>query len=310
MKKQGRPARPSYPSRLVCFEIFNIADRIDGNGKFCRTPLSYATNGGSEAVVKLLLRTSGADADSRDNDGQTPLLHAAKNGRETVIQALLWSHADPHLKDNWRKTPTMVCCLSRPGSSGKSAAQIRSGSSQCRRLHLTPESLVVFGFARACGHSQGASGQAKLKADVNSKNKWGQTPLSCAALNEHAPIAKLLLETQAAVKLLLEIGRADIHEEDKYGRVPLSHSAAKGHIAIVKLILETGQADVNSTDEYCQSPLSHAVANRHMSIIRLLLRTSQVDINLNDIFSRSPLLYAIEKKHNAIAQLLQSFGAV
>jgi tRNA A37 threonylcarbamoyladenosine biosynthesis protein TsaE len=65
-------------------------------------------------------------------------------------------------------------------------------------------------------------------ADVNAKDKWGQTPLSWAAENGH----------EAVVKLLLEKG-VELETEDKYGgRTPLLWAAENRLEAVVKLLVE------------------------------------------------------------------------
>jgi ankyrin repeat protein len=64
-------------------------------------------------------------------------------------------------------------------------------------------------------------------AHIESKDKYGQTPLSCAAGNDLEAVVKLLLERNA-----------DIEFKDEYGRTPLSCAAWNGHEAVVKLLLD------------------------------------------------------------------------
>ncbi|KAH8653954.1 hypothetical protein BGZ60DRAFT_386686, partial [Tricladium varicosporioides] len=83
------------------------------------------------------------------------------------------------------------------------------------------------------------------KVDVDSKDSYGQTPLSWAAQKGHEGI----------VKLLLAIEKVNVNSKDSYSQTPLSWAAEKGHEGIVKLLLATEKVDVNSKDYYGQTPL-------------------------------------------------------
>ena len=58
-----------------------------------RTPLSYATERGDEAVVKLLLE-KGAELETKDKYYSTPLLWAASNSHKAVVKLLLEKGAE------------------------------------------------------------------------------------------------------------------------------------------------------------------------------------------------------------------------
>ncbi|RYP53370.1 hypothetical protein DL768_001615 [Monosporascus sp. mg162] len=59
------------------------------DSKSGQTPLNWAAANGYEAVVQLLLDTGKVDINSRDNNGRTPLQWAAERGRETIVRLLL-----------------------------------------------------------------------------------------------------------------------------------------------------------------------------------------------------------------------------
>jgi ankyrin repeat protein len=64
-------------------------------------------------------------------------------------------------------------------------------------------------------------------ANIESKDKYGQTPLFHAAGNTDGAVVQLLLENGA-----------QIDARDNYGRTPLSRAEAHGRKEVVKLILE------------------------------------------------------------------------
>ncbi|RYP11971.1 hypothetical protein DL767_011540 [Monosporascus sp. MG133] len=59
------------------------------DSKSGQTPLSWAAANGYEAVVQLLLDTGKVDINSRDNNDRTPLQWAAERGHETIVRLLL-----------------------------------------------------------------------------------------------------------------------------------------------------------------------------------------------------------------------------
>ena len=70
-------------------------DRLGG-----QVPLSWATEKGHEAAVKLLLEI-GADVESKDGVGWTPLSRAAHGGHKAVVKLLLEKGAEKPL--HWKR---------------------------------------------------------------------------------------------------------------------------------------------------------------------------------------------------------------
>jgi ankyrin repeat protein len=66
--------------------------------EYGRTPLSWATGRGHEAVVKLLLE-KGVDMKFKDWCGWTPLWRAAENGHEAVVKLLLGKGTNVELRN-------------------------------------------------------------------------------------------------------------------------------------------------------------------------------------------------------------------
>ena len=75
-------------------------------------------------------------------------------------------------------------------------------------------------------------------AEVESKEDYGQTPLSLAAEHGHA----------AVVELLLQKG-AEVESKNNCGQIPLLFTTEHGHAVVVELLLQKG-AKVESKDNY------------------------------------------------------------
>jgi ankyrin repeat protein len=73
-----------------------------------------AAENGHEAVVRLLLATTGVDPDLRDSDGRTPLSRAAQKGHEAVVKLLLaQERVKKNSVDNYGMTPFFLATRKR-----------------------------------------------------------------------------------------------------------------------------------------------------------------------------------------------------
>ena len=135
---------------------------------------------------------------------------------------------------------------------------------------------------------------------ADSKDGYGRTPLSWAAMEGHTDIVQLLLNT----------GKVDADSKDKWGRTPLSLAAANGHTDTVQLLLDTGNAEADSKDKNSRTPLSWAAEEGHTDTVQLLLNTSRVEADSKDENGQTPLSWAAEEGHTDIVQLLLDTGKV
>jgi len=106
----------------------------------------------------------------------------------------------------------------------------------------------------------------EARANIKSKNKWGQTPLS------HAP-SKSCLEV---VKFLMKEAGADVESRDMvYGGTPLSWAAFYSRLEVVKFLVKEVGAEVESKDtKYRYTPLSWATWNCCPDVVKWLVWAS------------------------------------
>lgn len=158
-------------------------------------------------------------------------------------------------------------------------------------------------------------------ANVNSKDKYGDTPLHAAILQGNIEIAKLLLKNGAdinakdnsgftvmhnchspeVVAYLIEKG-ADINARDRLGLTPLHWAVKQGYQATVELLIEY-KADINIQDNYGNIPLHFT---KDIGIGALLIeKGANVNAKSNSNDSGYTLLHlAAQDGNTAIIELL------
>ncbi|KAG7415553.1 Protein TANC2 [Fusarium oxysporum f. sp. rapae] len=101
------------------------------------------------------------------------------------------------------------------------------------------------------------------KANIDTKDREGRTPLWWATKKGHEAIVRLLLDRGARTETA-NIG----------GQTPLLWAAERGHEAVVRLLLDRG-AHTEATDIWRATPLSRAAENGHEAFC-LLCRQSKL----------------------------------
>eukprot|EP00731_Ephydatia_muelleri_P012188 Em0006g1082a len=168
-------------------------------------------------------------------------------------------------------------------------------------------------------------------ANVNHRNKAGNTPLLEACSQGHVTIAKLLLDRRAdidaptettydsaltwactlgneeIVALLLE-RKASVEHRTKDGCTALMFAALAGHERVAKLLLDYA-AEINvESDSNKDSPLTFACWKGHQKVVELFLeRKADIEHRTKEGFS--PLMFAALGGHTQVAELLLLHGA-
>lgn len=124
------------------------------------------------------------------------------------------------------------------------------------------------------------------KAEVDKRNRWGDTALMVASLNGHGGIAKALRQKGAAVTMK--------------GWTPLSYAATGGHDDLVRWLLAEG-SDINAPSPNGTTALMMAVRENRYSTA-LLLISRGADVNRRNENGASAFDWA---KRNDDAQLVE-----
>ena len=130
-------------------------------------------------------------------------------------------------------------------------------------------------------------------ADVDPRDKTGQTPLHLAARHGHKTVVELLLDHHANINA----------KTVDYNRTPLQFAAEKHYKTVVETLLSHG-ADVNLQNGLGETPLVLGAGSR--AIVELLL-AKNADVNLRTKQGYSPLHTAVREV--GIVKMLLAHGA-
>ena len=199
------------------------------------TALHWAAHKNDLDAATLLIE-AGADVNAANALGATPLWLAAINGSGPMVERLLEAGANPNVALNMGETPLMTAA--------------RSGDVE------TVEQLLEHG--------------ANIDA---AEHERGQTALMWAVAQQHADVARVLIENDAnlhartKVWYQLENTAGNTNTSGNFrmahgGSTPLLFAARNGDIETARVLIEAG-ADVQDTDASGTSPLVIAAHSGH-----------------------------------------------
>ena len=257
-------------------------------------PLHYAAHQGHKEIVELFI-AEGADVNAKDFGDRTPLHRAAAFGHKETAELLIANGADVHASIavdgveegntaldyavNGQHTETEVLLRKLGGMTGE---ELTSG--------MTPLHAAARKGLKEVVELLIANG-----ADVNVKNRVGETSLDFAINKNRTETAALLREhggkTGAELNVLLD-------------------AAKNGDIEAVKQHLADG-ADVNAKTADGTTPLHNAAVYGHTEVAELLIANG-ADVNAIIVSGRNegktPLDLAIWRKKTETADLLRKHG--
>ena len=297
---------------------------IDTNhkDKLGKTALMYAAEFGYDEIVKILLRF-GADINCKDNVGKTALMYAYEFGHYNIVIIFLGYGVDVNCIDNYKNTALSYALNTHDNIVKiliKHNANVNHNCiNQLSILELAVKGRCdIYRLLIKCGantnyvDSDGTSilhmcvgffaqnsdlYYEKLEillehiADINQKNKLGQTALMVAIIYKNSKSVRLLLKYNANVNI-----------NDNYGYMALCYATDK----FIDILLENN-ATINNENKDGQTMLisvcQHNISDTYK--IRKLLQNG-ANVDHKDKFGKTAIDYAIEHKNKFIVDLLSS----
>lgn len=223
-----------------------IAAKADPNStdRTGKGPLTLAAETGSIDAEKLLL-AKGASVTNRDSIGGTALIWACGLGTADSVRVLLDGGADASITDVNGLTPLIWAAgIGKPESvaillerNPNLALEVKDG--------VTGDTALM--RAVRSGKIESVRMLINRKADVNTVNKQGYTPVQLAAMSGTAEKVKLLIEAKADLSAKDATGRTALdlaqRRTDAAGRAIYDLLKANGASSAVPVPPQGGSAD-------------------------------------------------------------------
>uniref|UniRef100_A0A914ENI6 Uncharacterized protein n=1 Tax=Acrobeloides nanus TaxID=290746 RepID=A0A914ENI6_9BILA len=144
------------------------------------------------------------------------------------------------------------------------------------------------------------------KANVEAKDKYGQTVLHSAAQGNLDVVQWLVKHEKANVEATDNDGRNVMHWAS-CGKTAL-HWAVCGNLYVVKWLVEHGKADVEVKDDDGQTVLHLAAQGNKWDVVQWLVKYGKANVEAKDHWGRTVLYWAAQSNLN-VFQWLVKHGA-
>lgn len=265
-----------------------------------KTPLHYACEKELLPIVSLLLKC-GSDIQAKDEFGETPLHIACEKNNPKLLEILISTKKDINLLLSNKQGKTALDVIYDKGLNRvvqQTLQTIKKPEEESSQLKA--KKIEVHPLQDACrlGNKELLKELLHQGADINQQDKFGETVLHTALLNQDSD----------SIKLLIDRG-ANVNVRDRFG-TPLLHLAySKDYIRGIHLLMAKGSgANLNLQDGLGRT-LLHLATEKGDDEIEQAALLAGANPNSTDLTGRTPLLIACEKGDLSSVQLLLLHGA-
>jgi ankyrin repeat protein len=206
----------------------NETERRDGY-----TLLGVAASVGNSEAIHILL-AKGANINERDVGGSTALMIALQKERPDIASALLDAGADIRIRDDDEWTALMYACTSE-----NTVPLIPRLATDTIINHADDGGDTALNIAAGYPFPEAIGLLLKAGANINTKNKTGDTPLMTACASAHGEDAENLREYAHVAEILIQ-AKAKLNIRNITGHSALAYAYRAGLDRIGKMLIEEG----------------------------------------------------------------------
>ena len=277
--------------RILVSHKANVNARTDCDD----TPLTLAAIEGHDNVVHALLSDSQCLVDAKGQDGSTALHYSCRDGHVDIVKSLVKHKADVNARPDHGATPLTLAA--RHGHDNVVHALL--SDSQCLVDAKGQDGYTALHYSCRDGHVDIVKALVNNKANVNARTDSGATPLTLAAINNHANVVHVLSDYNC-----------EVLAKDKDAYIALLHlSCERGYVGIVRTLLTEHKADVNARTHSGDTSLTLAARKKHETIVHALLSDSQCLVDAKGQDGYTALHYSCRYGNVDIVKALVSHKA-
>lgn len=266
--------------------IRELGCRPDSRYKDGKTPLHYASIGGSIEVLKYLITKEGCDPETQDEYEWTPLHYASFHGHIEVVRYLVCElKCDWEVTDAKRMTLLYYAIEHCHTSVGLFFVNLLS-------LH---DAIQVLKQAIEEGHGYLVKFISETKPNILREYK----------VVLHDVINNCKSRCEEIIHYLICVQLVDPESRNEIDQTPLHLASKKGCIDIVQYLAVERGCNPNVTDEYLMTPLHYASMHGHLEIFKFLTIKCECKIEAKDVEGRTVLHYACKYGHFDIVQFIR-----
>jgi ankyrin repeat protein/beta-lactamase regulating signal transducer with metallopeptidase domain len=261
-------AKDEYGNTLFYYAVLNDGDK------------------GKDAIKTLI--SKGANVNAKGLGGYTPLNYAIWLEYKGIVELLIHNGADVNAEDMEGFGPYYHAVMQ--GRKDFVELLTAKGATPVSTIHL----------AARLGDLEKVKAFVEKGADINAKDKSGETPLFSAVHADNSDVARFLLAKGA-----------DVKAKDPSGHTPLHYVSVRDHKDLAKVLIARG-ADVNAKNKNDETPLHDAAYYDRREMAELFIaKGANVDAKSTrrSVSGITPLYIVSSRGYKDVAELLIEKGA-